>query len=132
MDNNNENFNNQDDNERYKEYLKSDKWKQLARKRYEIDNGVCQCCGSRGTIANPIECHHLSYSHLYHEEGRIYEDLVSLCRVCHKCVHRMMERVTNDKGRRGWLDSPRIPRVHTFCVNGTDIEYVIKEDKVKK
>ena len=128
MDNNKEN----QDNERYLEYLKSDEWKQIARKRYEIDNGVCQCCGCRGTMRNPIECHHLSYSHLYHEESRIYEDLVSLCRVCHKGVHRMMERITNENGRRGWLDSPRIPRVYTFTANGSDIEYVIKEDIVKK
>lgn len=128
MDNNKDN----QDNERYKEYLKSAEWKRIARKRYEIDNGVCQCCGCRGTMTNPIECHHLSYSHLYHEESRIYEDLVSLCRVCHKGVHRMMERVTNEKGRRGWLDSPRIPRVYTFTANGSDIEYVIKEDIVKK
>ena len=119
------------DNERYKEYLKSDKWKEITRKRYLIDNGVCQCCGTRGTANNPLETHHLSYSHLYHEEGRIYEDLVTLCRVCHKGLHRIMERVTNENGRRGWLDSPRIPRVHVFNINGTDIEYTIKEDKVK-
>ena len=73
----------------------------------------------------------MSYNHLYHEEGRIYEDLVTLCRVCHKGLHRIMERVTNENGRRGWLDNPRIPRVHVFNINGTDIEYTIKEDKVK-
>ena len=119
------------DNERYRQYLASDKWKQIAKKRYQIDKGVCQCCGSRGTPNNPIECHHLSYNHLYHEEGRIYEDLVSLCRCCHKGLHRVMERVTDENGRRGWLNSPRIPRVHTFCINGQDIEYVVKEDTKK-
>ena len=128
MENNKDN----QDNEEYKRYLQSDEWKRIAKKRLAIDNGVCQCCGCRGTMKNPIECHHLSYNHLYHEESRIYEDLVSLCRVCHKGVHRMMERVTNEKGRRGWLDNPRIPRVYTFTANGSDMEYVIKEDIVRK
>ena len=41
-----------------------------------IDKYECQCCGCRGTVANPLEVHHLSYGHLYHEETRIYEDLV--------------------------------------------------------
>lgn len=117
------------DNEKYREYLKSDKWREIAHKRYLIDKGVCQCCGTRGTANNPIECHHLSYSHLYHEESRIYEDLVSLCRVCHKGLHRIMERVTNEDGRRGWKSNPRIPRTHVFCTDGENIEYAIKEDK---
>lgn len=117
------------DNERYREYLKSDKWREIAHKRYLIDKGVCQCCGTRGTANNPIECHHLSYNHLYHEESRIYEDLVSLCRVCHKGLHRIMERVTNEDGRRGWKSNPRIPRTHVFCTDGENIEYAIKEDK---
>lgn len=110
------------DTQEYKEYMKSEKWKAIAKKRMEIDGKTCQGCGSRGSGNNPLEVHHLSYSHLYAEETRIYEDLVTLCHVCHKNLHRIMERQTNQNGRRGWKDNPRIPQIHVFNIDGS-IEY---------
>jgi len=107
---------------RYSEYLKSDKWKAIAKRRMEIDKYECQMCGARGTANNPLEVHHISYAHLYNEQDRIFEDLVTLCHICHKGIHRAMERVTNEDGRRGWKHNPRIPKVHTYNINGT-IEY---------
>lgn len=106
----------------YSEYLKSDKWKAISYKRMKIDNFECQCCGSRGTETNPLEVHHLSYKHLYNEENRIYEDLVTLCHNCHKGLHHTMERVTAPDGRKGWKDSPRIPKIHVFNINGMNTE----------
>ena len=108
---------------KYTEYLKTPKWKAIAEQRMNIDKYECQCCGCRGTVANPLEVHHLSYTHLYHEETRIYEDLVTLCHICHKGLHKAMERVTNADGRRGWKSNPRIPSVHTFNVSGLNTEY---------
>ena len=108
----------------YAEYLKTDKWKKIAQQRMEIDGYLCCMCGCRGTQANPLEVHHLSYSHLYHEENRIYEDLQTLCHSCHKLLHKGMERVTNAAGRRGWKDNPRIPDVHVFTIAGTELESV--------
>lgn len=104
--------------ERYKAYLKSDKWKQIAKKRMEIDGYTCQGCECKGTATNPLEIHHLSYRYIYHEESRIFEDLVSLCHSCHKTIHKVMERKTNAQGRRGWKDNPRIPTVSTFTITG--------------
>ncbi len=109
--------------EQYKAYLESDKWKQIAAKRFEIDGYRCVCCGAQGTSNNKLEIHHLSYNHLYHEENRIYEDLVTLCHCCHKSLHKVMERVTSPTGRRGWLDNPRIPDIHIYTLSGTDINY---------
>lgn len=106
------------DNTRYREYLQSDKWRAIAKARMDIDKYTCQCCGSRGTAQNPLEVHHISYTHLYNEQTRIYEDLVTLCHSCHKGLHSVMERVTNKDGRRGWKQNPRIPQVHTFNING--------------
>lgn len=106
----------------YVEYLKSEKWRQLSLKRMEIDKNRCCMCGCTGTRQNPLETHHMSYKHLYHEEGRVYEDLITLCHCCHKALHRCMERVTNPDGRRGWLDNPRVPNIHCYNINGT-IEY---------
>ncbi len=109
-------------NREYAEYLQSDKWKAIAQKRLEIDGGKCVCCGCTGTAKNPIEIHHLSYRYLGEEEGRIYQDLCSLCHVCHKMIHKIMERVTSEDGRRGWLDNPRIPTVHVYNIGGL-LEY---------
>jgi 5-methylcytosine-specific restriction endonuclease McrA len=112
------------DNTEYKQYLQSDKWKAIANERLKIDNFQCVCCGSRGTPANPLEIHHLSYKYLYHEEERIYQDLVTLCHCCHKSLHNIMNRQTDEKGRRGWKDNRTIPAIHTFNVTGTQAEYI--------
>ena len=111
------------DNAKYRDYLKSEKWKAIATRRMQIDNYTCQNCGTKGTVQNPLEVHHLSYAHLYEEETRVYEDLVTLCHICHKGLHKTMERVTAPNGRRGWKDNPRIPQVHVFNING-DIEHL--------
>lgn len=109
------------ENEKYRKYLQSDTWKAISRKRYEIDGYKCCMCGCCGTSLNPLEVHHLSYRHLYHEENRIYEDLITLCHCCHKQIHRAMERITSPDGRKGWKDA-RIPQIHVFNINGS-IEY---------
>lgn len=111
------------DNDRYLQYLKSDKWKEIAMKRMEIDGNQCTCCGSRGTVRNPLEVHHLSYKYIYNEETRIYEDLTTLCHCCHKGLHNIMNRVTNKDGRRGWKDNRYIPKIHVCDISGHDTEY---------
>ena len=116
-----------DSNEKYKAYMKSDKWRRIAAERMKIDGYQCQGCGCRGTAANPLEVHHLSYRNLYREELTIYEDLVTVCRSCHKTLHKILERITSKSGRRGWRDSPRIPSIHVFNINGIETE--IKEGK---
>ena len=107
-------------NTEYQEYLHSEKWANICKQRMRIDKYRCTACGTAGNMANPLEIHHLSYSHLGHEEERIYEDLVTVCRSCHKLTHTMMERVTSPTGRKGWKDNPRIPQVHTFTYSGAD------------
>ena len=101
----------------YAEYLQSDHWKELAQERMKIDEYRCCMCGCRGTMTNKLEVHHLTYRNLYHE--RPYEDLLTLCSLCHKSVHKMMERKTSPDGRRGWKDE-RIPDIHVYTFSGTD------------
>lgn len=84
---------------KYEEYLLTDEWKEKAQKRIEIDGGECQMCG---TTEN-IHVHHLTYHNIFRENP--YTDLVCLCSNCHAAVHRMMNRVNNPFGRRGWKDS---------------------------
>ena len=109
------------DDEKYRKYLQSDKWKAIARKRYEIDGYRCVMCGCSGTTKNPLSVHHLTYRSLYAEQDRIYQDLETLCFCCHKQIHKAMERITDPNGRRGWKDA-RIPQIHVFDLAG-DIEY---------
>lgn len=108
------------DNSRYREYMESEKWRMIAEQRLKIDGYKCQGCGSRGSSTNPLEVHHLTYGHLYREEqdGKIYTDLVTVCHCCHKNLHRIMERITDEYGRRGWLNNPRIPDIHVFNIKG--------------
>lgn len=111
------------DTEQYRQYLSSDAWRAIALKRLQIDNFTCQSCGSRGTVNNKIEIHHLTYRSLYHEGDRIFQDLVSLCHVCHKNLHNAMNRITSPSGRRGWRDNSTIPKIHTYSLSGADTEY---------
>lgn len=113
------------ENKEYQEYLASDAWKRKAEQRLEIDNYQCQSCGCYGTTTNKIEVHHLSYKNIKNEN--VYTDLLSLCHCCHKNIHRAMERVTNENGRRGWLDDSRIPKIHVYTLDGTSTQY-IEED----
>lgn len=105
----------------YLEYLKTDTWKRKANQRMQIDGYRCQGCKTCGSAENRLEVHHLSYERLGNENP--YTDLVTVCHICHKNLHKIMERVTNKDGRRGWLDNPRIPQLHVYSLGGFDIEF---------
>lgn len=115
-------------NQEYEAYLKSDKWRQIAEKRFQIDGYRCVMCGCKGTSGNCLEVHHLSYRYLGHEENRIYEDLVTLCHCCHKQIHAAMNRVTNPDGRHGWKDNRSIPGVSVYTINGQEMEHKRRDD----
>ena len=107
-------------NEEYEEYLRSDKWKAIAKRRMEIDGNRCVMCGSRGTVGNPLEVHHLSYKYLGKEEERIYQDLCTLCHADHKAVHALMCRKTAPN-RNGWKDNYTVPAISVYTLTGETI-----------
>lgn len=112
------------ENRQYQEYLKSPEWAKVAYRRLEIDDFECQMCGCHGTAFNWLEVHHISYKSMYQEGGRVEEDLVTVCHVCHKSLHRLMNRKTDVRtGRRGWKDNRFIPQVHAFNLEG-ELQYV--------
>jgi hypothetical protein len=65
---------------RYREYLKSEAWIAKKWQVFKRDEYQCQKCGT----AKNIQCHHLTYEHLYNEP---LDDLVTLCRLCHVSIH---------------------------------------------
>lgn len=65
-------------------YYRTPHWREMARKRKEIDNFTCQQCGCSGSQANPLETHHWVYE-LFAECAE--RELVTLCRECHENIH---------------------------------------------
>ena len=70
----------------YSDYLASNEWKQLSAEAKKRDGFKCVACGT----TESLEAHHLFYrKNLYDTQ---LDDLVTLCRECHNCTHRIKER----------------------------------------
>ena len=65
----------------YHEYIHSEQWQKVRLERFRLDGFKCQLCGS----GKNLEGHHVSYKHLGQPEE--INDVVSLCKECHKKVH---------------------------------------------
>lgn len=68
----------------YERYLQSEEWEVLRQKVFDRDRRRCRRCGERKSL----HCHHLHYENLYDEP---LEDLVTMCKDCHKEVHKFPE-----------------------------------------
>jgi hypothetical protein len=66
--------------QRYRDYLRSDAWKELRDKVLNRDDHTCQGCLSRPAT----QVHHLTYEHIFEEFAL---ELVSLCALCHARIH---------------------------------------------
>ena len=99
----------------YDDYIKSEAWRKKAKQRLEIDHYTCQICGSHGSPMNPLEIHHFSYRNLGDED--VWIDLVCVCDTCHQLISRLMNRVVDKFGKRGWSNK-YIPRITTYTING--------------
>ena len=65
----------------YSTYLASSEWQETRRRTLEAHHNRCDSCGGR----YQLNVHHRSYQRLGHEHP---DDLVVLCRPCHKAAHR--------------------------------------------
>lgn len=112
--------------EQYQNYLASEQWQSIAKKRMQIDKHCCQGCKCKGTSTNPLTVHHLTYKHLYHENenNNYYTDLVTLCYSCHTNLHNIMERQTNEQGRKGWSDRDDLPILCNYIIDGQNLEHI--------
>ena len=67
---------------RYEEYIKTDQWKNKAKKERIFWNHKCALCHRSSRI---LHVHHSTYVRLgYEEQG----DLIVLCEDCHKLFHK--------------------------------------------
>lgn len=64
------------------DYMETEVWKMLSKKRIEKDHRQCQECGS----AQQLQVHHIRYPEVWGEERM--EDLITLCDSCHAKLHK--------------------------------------------
>ena len=69
---------------RYRDYLRSDAWRQRRNDALRRDGFVCVRCSGR----KRLEVHHLTYARMGHEEPN---DLVTLCSACHQAQHKTVK-----------------------------------------
>lgn len=67
--------------ETYYDYLKSDKWKNIARKKRQEAGNRCQLCNNGNLV---LHVHHRTYDNVYNEQ---MGDLIVLCADCHGKFH---------------------------------------------
>ena len=72
--------------EQYYEYLRSPEWDRLRKRVFKRDRYQCTKCGSR----RKLQAHHLTYKRVFHEW---LSDLITVCRKCHKKIHKINPRV---------------------------------------
>jgi hypothetical protein len=65
----------------YKEYLKSDYWKDIKQQVHKMDNNKCIICESENNLC----VHHTTYDYLGNERLDL---LVTLCKKCHYKYHK--------------------------------------------
>jgi 5-methylcytosine-specific restriction endonuclease McrA len=73
----------------YKDYLETDHWKQLRKRKLRLSGYKCQICGSK----EDLNVHHNTYENRGCEKD---EDLVVLCNECHKKHHGITDGVNNN------------------------------------
>jgi hypothetical protein len=90
----------------YRDYLRTQAWKNMRRWVLERDDDACTRCG---TTVN-LEVHHLSYERLGRESP---DDLLTLCATCHEETHAP-ERIAREESRRQRKRESAPPPL-TFC-----------------
>jgi hypothetical protein len=78
--------------ESYKDYLKSDCWKNKKTETISLNGSVCSRCGVE-LSRKDLELHHKNYDQEFGEENQ--EDLMLVCTDCHEELHQDIEFFDN-------------------------------------
>lgn len=93
--------------EKYRQYLKSNTWRQF-RQDVLVSRGFqCEQCGSQDNL----EIHHITYRNIFHE---IPSDVRILCKQCHGITHGINQATQyRDKYQQiKYTKTPRKPAKH--------------------
>lgn len=71
-------------NKNYREYLKSNEWKEIKSLVLKRDGNKCIKCGS----SNSLQIHHTTYVNIFNEVENL-DDLITLCSKCHMEEHNI-------------------------------------------
>jgi hypothetical protein len=80
----------------YYAFLESDDWRNFSADFKRRRENVCELCGSHQNL----QTHHMSYGDLFDEDN-----LICLCKNCHQCTHRALEKYKKDIGYRQIIDT---------------------------
>lgn len=84
-------------NEGYKKYINSKQWYRKRERWLELADYECQWCSNTQTV---LQIHHLTYKNFYHEKD---EDVIVLCRACHKYADRIRKHLKTSKYKKELL-----------------------------
>jgi len=79
--------------QKYNTYMQSARWRNTRQDRIKMAGNCCESCGVSGTY-NTLQCHHLTYERLGHEDPR---DLKILCIECHEKEDKKREHATEER-----------------------------------
>lgn len=85
---------------KYLEYLNSNEWKKIRRQKAKEQNYKCEICGVE--VKKGFNIHHKSYEHLGKER---MNELLFVCKDCHKVVHKLIDERKKKSGFFGKLFS---------------------------
>lgn len=75
----------------YEQDLKDPRWKALVRKVRSYYHDTCQLCHQRKRYGLEMNVHHIRYYFNHKPWEYEKEDLILLCRKCHKKVHQILD-----------------------------------------
>lgn len=68
---------------KYHSYLLTPKWRTISQTVIKRDGNKCTKCGS----TKILHAHHKTYKNIFNELNHL-EDLITLCKECHKVIHK--------------------------------------------
>lgn len=110
---------------RYKDYIKSDRWREVAEAKKQSVGNKCEICNS----SKRLQVHHRTYERLGNENEN---DLTVLCWYCHAKFHNKLPKRFRKKPKREVVppDLDEIFRNRLPILREAGIEFFIDGDKV--
>jgi len=106
----------------YKEYLKSEEWKQLRKKAYTRSKGFCELCGKKAE-----NIHHICYPKHYSNDS--LNNLLAVCERCHKLLHGIRESVRKELLRYSMSQGILLDKFMLDLFSNSTKEYLVAKIK---